>query len=239
MAGARGEVVLDEASTPEGPMELVVYEAKDIVWIGVRARGGPLTDAIGLHTGSDRDRYLETTTSSKGTWAVAFGGVSPEIDRVAIRNEQGEETGATVLSLPPSFNEDYRAAWGISTNCDRSCGLVGFDGTGRRIDASMVRPRGAPGERDTLELIRGYCEDSLRYLNWAVAQMSSDPEKAAAVKAAEAGILPAAIVLAYIEGADDRRSATSAAAAIRQRYFEMIESDRWQPPFGSAESDEL
>ncbi len=64
-------ILLDEAASPGGILELVAYETEGIVWIGVRAKGSPLKGALGLHTGSNKDHYLEVTAEIHGTWGVA------------------------------------------------------------------------------------------------------------------------------------------------------------------------
>ena len=100
------EVVLDAAATPGGEYELLAYRAKGTTWIGYRPKGWPseakgsaVQGSIGLHTGS-REHALEVTASLHGTWGLAFGGVAPEIERVAVRNERGEVFPAKIIPLP-------------------------------------------------------------------------------------------------------------------------------------------
>jgi hypothetical protein len=40
-------------------------------------------------------------------------------------------------------------------------------------------------------------------------------------------------VLAYMEGADDERSASSAVDSIVQRYIAAVDAEGWEPPFAS------
>jgi hypothetical protein len=73
VGGMRNELpeglVLDEAESPDGPLELVAYQEKGTVWIGVKAKGSAMEDAIGLHTGSG-EHYVEATASIHHTWGV-------------------------------------------------------------------------------------------------------------------------------------------------------------------------
>jgi hypothetical protein len=112
-------VVLAEAASPGGTLELVADEAERIVSIGVRPKGSPLKGALGLHTGSSKEHYLETFGEIHGTWGVAFGAVSPEIERVEVRNERGESFPGRIVPLPVAFEEEYRGAWGVATDCKR------------------------------------------------------------------------------------------------------------------------
>src|SRR6266498_1038572 len=91
-------------------LELVAYQ-EGTVWIGVKPKGSPLKDAIGLHTGSG-EHYVEAGASIHRTWGVAFGAVSPEVERVEVRNERGEAFEGRIVPLPASFHEEYRAALG-------------------------------------------------------------------------------------------------------------------------------
>jgi len=106
------EIVLDEASTPDGDLELFALRDRDTVWIGARRKGERTSGgAVGLHTGS-RSRYLETSATIYETSGLAYGGVAPEIDRVEVRNEDDEVFAGRIASMPESFSESYRAAWG-------------------------------------------------------------------------------------------------------------------------------
>ena len=93
MDESSNEVLLDEMPTPDGVIELVVYQSGGTVWVGVRPKGwshvdgSPVESAIGLHTGSE-EHYVEATLSLHLTWGVAFGAVAPEVERVAVRNDQ-------------------------------------------------------------------------------------------------------------------------------------------------------
>jgi hypothetical protein len=225
-------VVLDEAASPGGPLELVAYEAEGATWIGVKPKGSPLKMAIGLHTGSEKNHYLEATAHIHGTWGVAFGAVSPEIERVEVRNERGESTPARIVPLPSSFAEEYRAAWGVAAECRRDCRLIGHDDRGRLIYGEMIRPKRRDlSAEETLELIRAHCDNGLRYYTWALKRMPSIPEQAGQVQQVEGYQRAPALVLAYVEGADDERTALSAVDAIIRRYDELVEAEGWVPPF--------
>jgi hypothetical protein len=186
-------VVLDEADSPDGALELVAYQAKGTVWIGVRPKGSPLRSGLGLHTGSNKEHYLEVTAESHGTWGVAFGAVSPEIERVEVRTEQAEPFPGRIVPLPATFEEEYRAAWGIATEYREDFALIGYDFRGRLIESPMLRPRGAPlSAEEILELIRAHCDNGLRYLTWALKRMPSIPEQAGHVRKRRPGNSPSA-----------------------------------------------
>ena len=222
-------LVLDEAESPGGALQLVVYSERGTVWIGVRSTGTPLKQAIGLHTGSD-EHYIEATASIHETWGVAFGAVSPEIEQVEARNERGESFQGRIVPLPASFDEEFRAAWGVATSCRQECDLVGYDNERRLIDGSMLRPsRRDLTAEERLELIRAQCDNSLKYLTWALKRMPSIPEQAGHVREVENSRREAAMWLAYVEGADDARSALSAVDAIIQRYEEAPDWEEWEP----------
>jgi hypothetical protein len=155
----------------------MAYEAGGLVWIGVRPKGSPLKGALGLHTGSNKEHYLEATVEIHGIWGVAFGAVSPEIERVEVRNERGESFPGRIVPLPVDFEEE--SAWGIATECRKECRLIGYDNRGRLIDSSMIRPRRHHlSAEETLELIRTHCDNGLRYTTWALKKMPSIPEQA-------------------------------------------------------------
>jgi hypothetical protein len=233
MNRSHDEVVLDEAATPAGPFELVAYKAKGTVWIGIRPKGSSVREAVGLHTGSNKEHYLEATAGISATWGVAFGAVSPEIERVEVRNERGESFPGRIVPMPASFEEEYRAAWGIATEC-KECSLIGYDDRGRLIESPMIRPRRRDlTAEETLELVRGHCDNSLRYYTWALKRMPSIPEQAGHVREVENYRHALAVVLAYVEGADDERSALSAVDSIVQRYIAAVEAEGWEPPFAS------
>ncbi len=235
-------VVLDEAASPGGVLELVAYKDKGTVWVGVRPKDGSLkmamaVGAIGLHSGS-KERYLEVTASIHGTWGVAFGAISPEIERVEVRNERGESFPGRIVPLPGSFEEEYRAAWGIAAECRRECRLVGYDHQGRLIDVPMIRPRRRDlSAEETSELIRAHCDSGLRYYTWALKMMPSIPEQAGHVDMVAGDRHALALVLAYVEGADDERTALSAVDAIVQRYNTLFESEGGEPPFAPRQGD--
>lgn len=229
-------IVLDEVGSPGGTLELVTHQAKGAVWIGVRFKGLPLKSAIGLHTGSEKNRYLEATAEIHGNWGVAFGAVSPEMERVEVRNERGRSFPARIVPLPVDFGEQYRAAWGVATECRRNCELTGHDDRGRFIDGAMIRPqRHDLTAEETLELIRTHCDRSLRDLTWALKRMPSIPEQAGHVKHVESERYERALLLAYVEGADDERTAASSVGAILRRYAAAVDAEGWEPPFAREE----
>jgi hypothetical protein len=239
VTAASDAVVLDEANSPEGKIELVAYEDKGVAWIGIRYQGSSVTDALGLHTGSGKERFLEVAAGINGTWGVAFGAVSPEVIRVSVRNERGESFDGRILSLPPSFQEEYRAAWGVAARCREECSLIGYDERGREIDLSMLRPRRRDlSDGEILELIRTHCDRGLRYNTWALRHMRSIAQQAPHVRDVERSTHALAQVLAFLEGADDDRVAASAISAIVQRYVNMVEAESWEPPFGSSQGED-
>jgi len=224
-----GGMVLDKAESPDGTLQLVAYREMETVWIGVKSKGSPLKDAMGLHTGSS-ERYVEATSSIHQTWGVAFGAVSPEIKRVEVRNERGEAFEGRIVPLPESFDEEFRAAWGVATSCRQDCKLTGYDDAGRLIDGSMLRPsRRDLTAEERLELIRAQCDNSLKYYTWALKRMPSIPEQAGHVREVENSRHAVAMWLAYVEGADDVESALSAVDAIIQRYEAAPDWQEWEP----------
>ena len=96
---------------------------------------------------------------------------------------------------------------------------MGFDDTGRLIDGAMLRPsRRDLTAEERLELIRAQCDSSMKDHTWALRRMPSIPEQAEHVREVENSRRAVAMWLAYVEGADDPRSALSAVDAIIQRY---------------------
>jgi len=161
---------------------------------------------------------------------VAFGAVSPEIERVEVRNERGETFEGRIVPLPATFDEAYKAAWGVATSCRQECSLIGYDDTGRLIDGSMLRPsRRDLTAEERLELIRAQCDNSLKYYTWALKRMPSIPEQAGHVREVENSRRAVAMWLAYVEGADDVESALSAVDAIIQRYEAAPDWQEWEP----------
>jgi hypothetical protein len=222
-------IALDEATSPDGLLELVAYEERGTIWIGVRPKGSPLKEAIGLHTGS-REHYVEASASIHRTWGVAFGAVSPEINRVEVRNEQGEVFQGRIVPLPPSFGEEFRAAWGVASNCRKDCDLIGHEDKGRLIDSTMIRPRRFDLTAEKrLQVIRAQCDSSMKYHTWALKRMPSIPEQAEHVREVENSRRAVAMWLAYVEGADDVPSALSAVDAIIQRYDAAPDCQEWEP----------
>jgi hypothetical protein len=155
------------------------YQEKGTIWIGVKPKGSPLKEAIGLHTTGSREHYVEAAASIHQTWGVTFGAVSPEVQRVEVRNERGEAFDGKIVPLPAAFDEEFRAAWGVATNCRSDCNLIGYDDTGRLIDGVMIRPRRRDlTAEERLELIRAHCDNTLKYQTWALRRMPSIPEQA-------------------------------------------------------------
>jgi hypothetical protein len=225
-------IVLDEATSPGGVLELVAYTERGVVWIGVKPKGSPLKQAIGLHTRS-REHYIEATASIEGPWGVAYGAVSPEVKRVAARNEQGDTFEGAIVPLPPSLKDEFQAAWAVASECQERCDLIGYDETGRMINAMMIRParRGLTTD-EKMELIRTHCDNGLRYYSWALKRMPSIPEQAKYVREVENDRHALALTLAYVEGADSEETALSALDSIVQRYSAAVEKEGWEPPFG-------
>jgi hypothetical protein len=238
MDESSNEVLLDEMSTPDGDIELVAYRSRGAAWVGIRPKGwshvdrSPTRSAIGLHTGSE-EHYVEASAEIHRTWGVTFGAVAPEVARVAVRNEHRELFPGIVIPLPASFNEEFRAAWGLATNCERECELVGYDGRDRLIAPHTART----GERrdlsaaESLELIRQHCDNGLRYYTWALKRMPSIPEQAGHIGQVQNSLNALALVLAYVEGASDERSAMLEAQEIVLRYVGTVEDEGWEPPF--------
>ena len=160
---------------------------------------------------------------------MAFGAVSPEIQRVEVRNERGEAFEGRIVPLPESFDEEFRAAWGVATSCRQDCNLIGYDDAGRLIDGVMLRSRRDLTAEERLELIRAQCDNSLKYYTWALKRMPSIPEQAGHVREVENSRRAVAMWLAYVEGADDVESALSAVDAIIQRYEAAPDWQEWEP----------
>ena len=152
MDESSNEVLLDEMSTPDGDIELVAYQSRGAVWVGIRPKGwshvdrSPTRSAIGLHTGSE-EHYVEASAEIHRTWGVTFGAVAPEVARVAVRNEHRELFPGMVIPLPASFNEEFRAAWGLATNCERIVSwsvMTVATGSSPRTRPGRVRDAAAP-----------------------------------------------------------------------------------------------
>ncbi len=179
---------------------------------------------------------METTASIHRTWGVAFGAVAPEVERVAVRNEGRELFPAVIIPLPASFEEEFRAAWGLAAECEKECELIGYDGRGRLIAPKTIRTgeRRDPSAEESLELLRQHCDNGLRYYAWALRRMPSIPDQAEDVPLVWNQLHALALVLAYVEGATDERSALLEAGEIGLRYVETVEAEGWEPPFASA-----
>jgi hypothetical protein len=161
---------------------------------------------------------------------VAFGAVSPEIERVQVKNERGEAFEGRIVPLPATFDEEFRAAWGVATRSRQECNLIGYDDAERLINGSMLRPnRRDLTAEERLELIRAHCDNSLKYYTWALRRMPSIPEQAGHTREVENSRRADAIWLAYVEGADDVEVALSAVDAIIQRYEAAPDVEDWEP----------
>jgi hypothetical protein len=231
--------LLDEMLTPDGAIELVAFNRTSTVWIGIRPKGrraeeSPMRGAIGLHTGSSATWRQRRRPIAP--WGIAFGAVAPEVERVAVRNEGRELFPAVIIPLPASFEEEFRAAWGLAAECERKCELIGYDGRNRLIAPHTIRTgeRRDPSPEESLELLRQRCDDGLRYYAWALRRMPSIPEEAEHIPLVWNQLHALAIVLAYVEGATDERSAMLEAHEIGLRYIETVEAEGWKPPFASA-----
>lgn len=131
--------VLDQMETPAGRLRLQAWREKGVTWIGVWSESeGVGTMAIGLGTASRR-RLIEASACVLRGWGFAFGGVSREIARAAIRSDDGALFPAKILALPPELEREYRAAWGVAERCRTACELVGFDRTGQLIEPTAIR----------------------------------------------------------------------------------------------------
>jgi hypothetical protein len=83
-------------------------------------------------------------------------------------------------------------------------------------------------------LLRQHCDNGLRYYAWALRRMPSIPEQAEHVPRVWNELHGLALVLAYVEGAMDVRSALLEAHEIGLRYVETVAGEGWEPPFASA-----
>jgi hypothetical protein len=63
--------------------------------------------------------------------------------------------------------------------------------------------------------------------------MPSIPEQEGRVGEVENPRRGLALVLAYVEGADDERSGLPTVDSIVQRYIAAVEAEGWEPPFAS------
>jgi hypothetical protein len=88
---------------------------------------------------------------------------------------------------------------------------------------------------ESLELIRQHCDNGLRYYTWALKRMPSIPEQAGDVGQVQNSLHALALVLAYVEGATDERSAMAEVEEIRLRFIDIVEAEGWEPPFKKAE----
>jgi hypothetical protein len=100
------------------------------------------------------------------------------------------------------------------------CELIGYDDHGRLIapDTARTGDRRFLSAAESLELIRQHCENGLRYYARALKTMPLIPEQAEHVQPVWNSLHALALVLAYVEGAQDDRSAMSEAREIILRY---------------------
>jgi hypothetical protein len=222
-------VVLDEMDSPEGVVQLTAFERDGVVWIGVRGRSPDLSGAMGLHTGSE-DHLVDGTAIMTGTWALAWGAVAPEIERARVRSEGGELFPAKIVSLPPEYNDPYRAVWGIAEPCMSACAIIGFDRTGIPIEPGVIRPRkrGPLTAEARLERIRQMADRALRYHATAYLKASDEEEK----KLHMTHMSLSSDVMALAEqGATDTRSMLSWRSSIITRYLDIVKTDPWTPSY--------
>ena len=138
-----------------------------------------------------------------------------------------------IIPLPASLDEEYRAAWGLATIAEGQCELIGYDRHDRLIAPQTHRTgeRRVLSESESLEQIRQHCDDGLRYYTWVLERMPSIPEQEGYIQAVRNGLYAMALVLAYVEGAPDERTAMLDAHEITRRYVESVEAEGWEPPF--------
>jgi hypothetical protein len=221
------QAILDEMPTPDGLSQLVVYQAKGSVWIGVSSPSGGLRGAIALHTGS-RKRYLETTASIEGSWGLAWGGVSPKVVRVEVRNELGDRFPARILTLPPALGEEFRAAWGVAPRCKSECLLIGYDERGTLLNDVILRSpdRDNITEARRLERVHEVADQALRYLA-TVYESSSDREERRLLMMS---MRINAHYIALVEREDiDDLGMMSWRDSIVARYIADVEANPWRP----------
>jgi hypothetical protein len=185
-----------------------------------------LIGASGLHTGSS-DRYVEGTADIHEGWGLAWGSVAPEIERAAVRTEQGELFPANIVALPPEFGEPNRAAWGLAERCEGFCTLIGYDPRGNVVEPDAVRPRErlplTPEAR--LARVRELVDSGLRYYATAYPKVSEDDQERFMNY-----MFHHADVLALIEqDATDPRLMMSWRSTIIDRYLEAANDDPWRP----------
>ncbi len=94
----------------------------------------------------------------------------------------------------------------------------------------------SPSADEALELIRVHCDKGLRYYTWALEQMPSIPDQAEHVDHVRNLRSSLAQVLAYVEGANDERSAMLAREGIVLRYIATVEAEGWEPPFAHGDA---
>jgi len=136
-------MVLDEMETPAGRLQLHAWRHDGVTWIGVWSGSEDIgAMAIGLGTGSRR-RFIEASACILRGWGFAYGGVSGEIVRAAVRSDGGVLFPARIVPLPERLEGEYRAAWGVAERCRTTCELVGFDRRGRLVEPTAVRSRPA------------------------------------------------------------------------------------------------
>ncbi len=93
-------------------------------------------------------------------------------------------------------------------------------------------------EAETLERIREFCDNGLRYYTWALKKIASVPDQAGQVGLVESLRSGLAHVLAYVDGATDERGAMLAREQILTRYTRLVEDENWEPPFKTGQLPE-
>jgi hypothetical protein len=124
----------------------------------------------------------------------------------------------------------------VSRPISSECQLIGYDARGRLIDQGMIRGDHDQSPAETLELIRAHWDAGLRYSTWALRRMPSIPGQADHVREVQNSRHALALVLAYLEGAADERTALSAVEGIVRRYEVMVTTNRGSRRSGVAAS---
>jgi hypothetical protein len=89
---------------------------------------------------------------------------------------------------------------------------------------------------ETIERLREYCDNGIKYYTWALERMPSIPEQADRVGQVRTLRSSLAHVLAYIEGATDERGGMLRRDEIVKRYEKSVRDEGWKPPFAPGES---
>jgi hypothetical protein len=219
--------VLDRMDSPDGPLELIAYEEGGVTWVGVRGAAGRLIGAAGLRTGSTETEVSGTGSIREG-WAIIWGAVTRRIERVEVRNDDGEMFPACILEIPEEIERDYRAMWAIVDRCSTPYGIIGFDARDLPYDGSDPRhdPDAEPSEHDRLEAIRRHVHHSMRYCATAFLRVDDEVSR----KRLDGELHSLANVAALLEGdGTDVRTMLARRRKILDRYLEEVRDDPWTP----------